>query len=134
MDCMEAQRKIADFISGKLDGNTTEEFLNHIEHCKECKEELEIYYIFFIGVKQLDEDKMGVLNLHMDFEKHLAAMSEKSKKRRLFLIEKKIAFIVILFLTVIWISIGAIDYLSEEDSEKYIYRKHHVINERYWKK
>lgn len=135
MECMEAQRKITDFINGKLDRNTTEEFLQHIEKCRECKEELEIYYIFFIGIKQLDEDKMGVLNLHMDFEQHLAIVNEKMRRQRLFLLEKKVTFIIILILVVLWVSVGAIDYLSvEEDTRKYIYVKEHVINERYWKK
>lgn len=135
MECMEAQRKIADFIRGKLNRSTTEEFLQHIEHCKECKEELEIYYIFFIGIKQLDEDKMGVLNLHLDFEKHLALINEKLKRQRWFLIEKKAALIVVLILIVLWISVGAIDYLSvKDDAGKYVYIQEHIINERYWRK
>ena len=135
MKCMEVQGKIADFISEKLSRSETEEFLQHIEHCKECKEELEIYYIFFIGIKQLDEDKMGVLNLHLDFEKHLIHMNEKLRQQRLFLIQKKVVFVVILMLIVLWISVGAIDYLSVEDNKKkYIHVQEYVINERYWKK
>ena len=134
MECMEVQGKIADFISEKLSRSETEEFLQHIEHCKECKEELEIYYIFFIGIKQLDEDKMGVLNLHLDFEKHLERINGKLKQQRLFLIEKRIIFIIILILITVWISVGAIDYLSVEDEkENGIYKKEYIINERYWK-
>lgn len=135
MECMEVQRKIGDFINGKLNHNATEEFLQHIEHCKECKEELEIYYIFFIGIKQLDEDKIGALDLHLDFEKHLVLINEKLRQQQLFLFEKKVIFVVILLLIVIWISVGAIDYLSvEDDRAKYIYIQEHIINERYWKK
>lgn len=135
MECIEVQRQITDFINKKLDRETTEEFLRHIEQCKECKEELEIYYIFFVGIKQLNEDKIGVLNLHLDFEKHLVAMNEKIRHEKIFLMEKKVTFVVILFLVVIWVSVGAVDYLSvENDMSRLIYHKEHIINERYWKK
>lgn len=71
MNCQEAQRLIVPFINGKLTIEQARDFFKHIDQCKECKDELEIYYVLLIGLKQLDEDTSGSLNLHEQFEAHL---------------------------------------------------------------
>ena len=45
MNCKEFEKNIPDFISGKLDFLTLQEFGEHMEKCPGCKEELVIQFL-----------------------------------------------------------------------------------------
>ena len=59
MNCKEFEKNIPEFIAGKLDFLTLQEFGEHMQECPGCKEELEI---------RLTEAKRKV-KIHMSFLK-----------------------------------------------------------------
>lgn len=70
MTCKEFERKIPDFIAGKLDFLTLRQFGEHMEHCPECREELEIQFLVTEGMQRLEEgdsfDLQGELNSRLE--------------------------------------------------------------------
>lgn len=66
MDCREAKRKVLSFIQSKMDLDTMEEFLSHIQKCHGCYKELEIYFMIWEGLK-----KDGNINLTAELEEYI---------------------------------------------------------------
>lgn len=85
MKCHDAQRMISDFIEKKLTDQQLEGFLEHIETCQNCYDELEVYYMITIGLRQLDEDHTGTMDLKRNLKDFLA------EQERELLLRKKIA-------------------------------------------
>ena len=54
MNCKEFEKNIPDFISGKLDFLTLQEFGEHMEKCPGCKEELVIQFLVTEGMQRLE--------------------------------------------------------------------------------
>ena len=57
MNCKEFEKNIPDFISGKLDFLTLQEFGEHMEKCPGCKEELVIQFLVTEGMQQEKEEE-----------------------------------------------------------------------------
>ena len=55
MNCKEFEKNIPDFISGKLDFLTPQEFGEHMEKCPGCKEELVIQFLVTEGMQRLED-------------------------------------------------------------------------------
>ena len=55
MNCKEFEKNIPDFISGKLDFLTLQEFGEHMEKCPGCKEELVIQFLVTEGMQRLED-------------------------------------------------------------------------------
>lgn len=70
MTCKEFERKIPDFIGGKLDFLTLRQFGEHMEQCPECREELEIQFLVTEGMQRLEEgdsfDLQGELSSRLE--------------------------------------------------------------------
>ena len=49
MNCKEFEKNIPDFIAGKLDFQTLQEFGEHMRECPGCKEELVIQFLVTEG-------------------------------------------------------------------------------------
>lgn len=76
MDCKEAQQKIIPYINGELSARELEDFLWHIRNCRECYDELEIYYILYAGLSNLDgKDE------RFDFQNMLKEALENSERQ-----------------------------------------------------
>lgn len=71
MTCLTAQSLILKYINNELSGTQLEAFLNHIDNCNDCRDELQIYYIMFRGIKQLDDDTVSDYDFHRQFEESL---------------------------------------------------------------
>lgn len=55
MQCSNVQQMIKPYITGELDGENLEAFIEHLEECNECYEELEINYTIALALQQLDD-------------------------------------------------------------------------------
>lgn len=56
MDCRTFEDLIPDYIAGKQDPATMQEFLEHVHQCHDCYEELEITYSVIQGIRELDSE------------------------------------------------------------------------------
>ena len=54
MNCKEFEKNIPDFIAGKLDFQTLQEFGEHMRECPGCKEELVIQFLVTEGMQRLE--------------------------------------------------------------------------------
>lgn len=54
MDCKETQRCVPLFLKDELDGETAQEFAEHVQSCSECMEELTIEYLLYEGISRLE--------------------------------------------------------------------------------
>ena len=52
MNCKEFEKNIPDFIAGKLDFQTLQEFGEHMRECPGCKEELVIQFLVTEGMQR----------------------------------------------------------------------------------
>lgn len=77
MNCVEAQGMVSSFIEHKMDIKTKEAFLDHVDACADCMEELEIHFIFYTGMKQLDQEK----TFSDDFHQELMDVLEKEREK-----------------------------------------------------
>ena len=72
MNCKEFEKNIPEFIAGKLDFLTLQEFGEHMQECPGCKEELVIQFLVTEGMQRLEirltEAKRKV-KIHMSFLK-----------------------------------------------------------------
>ncbi|MGN0335345.1 MAG: anti-sigma factor [Lachnospiraceae bacterium] len=62
-DCKEVQKMVIPYINQELSDDELRRFVYHIENCAECREELEIYYIVYKGLMQLDENENLSMNI-----------------------------------------------------------------------
>ncbi|MDO5147161.1 MAG: zf-HC2 domain-containing protein [Eubacteriales bacterium] len=67
MNCQETQSNIMNYINDRLSQEETKEFLSHVRSCPDCWDELEINYILFVGMRQLDDGEV----LSADFQEKL---------------------------------------------------------------
>lgn len=58
MTCREFERLIPDFLEKKMDYQTLEEFVEHMNNCDSCKEELSIQFLVTDGLRALEEDSL----------------------------------------------------------------------------
>lgn len=97
MDCREAQSMIVPFIEDKLSIEQKEAFLEHIEHCSSCYDELEVYFIVYSGLKQLDADTPDI----SDFKGELKRYIEVQKADIAHAHSKKVKFRMIVALSAV---------------------------------
>lgn len=71
MTCLEARKRIYDYLNNRLSDQELKEFLNHVESCHECMEELRITHMVYSGVASLDSDDDEGLNIDGIFRKNL---------------------------------------------------------------
>lgn len=55
LDCKDYEKLIPDFLADKLDSETAEKFIGHIENCSECMEEVSIQFLITEGMNRLEE-------------------------------------------------------------------------------
>ena len=55
MNCKEFEKNIPEFIAGKLDFLTLQEFGEHMQECPGCKEELVIQFLVTEGMQRLED-------------------------------------------------------------------------------
>ena len=96
MNCREMQSLIVPFIKSELSVEQEKSFLEHIDECKECREELEVYYILLIGLKQLDEDPSGSLDLHRKFEEELNIIRGRINKQKMGQVSKMVLLLALI--------------------------------------
>ncbi len=66
MNCKEFEKNIPDFISGKLDFITMQEFGAHMKECPSCKEELVIQFLVTEGMQRLEDGDAFDLQRELD--------------------------------------------------------------------
>ena len=54
-DCKYYEKLIPDFLADRLDSETAEKFIAHIEQCQECMEELSIQFLITEGMNRLEQ-------------------------------------------------------------------------------
>lgn len=54
-DCKDYEKLIPDFLADKLDSETAEEFIAHVEQCQECMEEVSIQFLISEGMNRLEQ-------------------------------------------------------------------------------
>lgn len=84
MNCVEAQGMVGSFIEHKMDMRTKEAFLDHVDSCSDCMEELEIHFIFYTGMKQLDQEKTFSDDFHQELMERLEKEKEKIRRHHFF--------------------------------------------------
>ncbi|WP_036609201.1 zf-HC2 domain-containing protein [Oribacterium sp. P6A1] len=57
MTCLDARKRIYDYLNNKLSEDELKPFIDHVGNCKECMEELRITHMVYSGVAELDSDK-----------------------------------------------------------------------------
>ena len=77
MNCKEFEKNIPDFISGKLDFLTLQEFGEHMEKCPGCKEELVIQFLVTEGMQRLEDG--DAFDLQKELEVRLLEARRKMK-------------------------------------------------------
>ena len=77
MNCKEFEKNIPDFIAGKLDFQTLQEFGEHMRECPGCKEELVIQFLVTEGGDAFD--------LQRELELRLAEAKRKVRFHMAFL-------------------------------------------------
>lgn len=90
MTCREAQSLIVPFIENRLNDEQKEAFIRHVESCSACYDELEVYFIVFSGIRQLDgtyqediSDFKGALRNYIAQQKeNMNKKMHKSARRR----------------------------------------------------
>ena len=105
MNCHDAQSLIMGFIDDRLSDEEQLAFLDHIEHCPDCYDELEVYYMITAGLKLLDEEHAGTLDLKKNLRElvkerrqSLTARRRRSSRRRGIRFSAVLALIIVLIL------------------------------------
>ena len=75
MNCKEFEKNIPDFIAGKLDFQTLQEFGEHMRECPGCKEELVIQFLVTEGMQRLEDG--DAFDLQRELELRLAEAKRK---------------------------------------------------------
>ena len=55
LDCKDYEKLRPDFLADKLDDETAEKFIAHIESCQECMEEVSIQFLITEGMNRLEQ-------------------------------------------------------------------------------
>ena len=83
MNCKEFEKNIRDFIAGKLDFQTLQEFGEHMRECPGCKEELVIQFLVTEGMQRLEDG--DAFDLQRELELRLAEAKRKVRFHMAFL-------------------------------------------------
>ena len=75
MNCKEFEKNIPEFIAGKLDFLTLQEFGEHMQECPGCKEELVIQFLVTEGIQRLEDGNA------FDLQKELNTRMEDAGKK-----------------------------------------------------
>ena len=67
IECRTAESMVTKYINHSLSVDELEEFLDHISHCSSCYDELETYFIVHEAIQQLDERKMVLYLIFVNF-------------------------------------------------------------------
>ncbi len=73
LDCKDYEKLIPDFLADKLDSETAELFIGHIENCPECMEEVSIQFLITEGMNRLEQGG------NFELAKELSALIEDNK-------------------------------------------------------
>lgn len=117
MNCRETESLIVPFIKSELNLEKAKIFFEHIDMCRDCREELEVYYILLIGLKQLDEDSSGSLDLHGQFEEHLNKAKIQVEKTHLYQFPKMVLFLALIGVMLVLATRGQ-EKIAQEHEEK----------------
>lgn len=82
MDCREAQSLIVPFIENQLQAEQEEAFIKHIGQCSDCYDELEVYFIVFSGIRQLDGETQDISDFKGELKKYIHAHKEALNRRK----------------------------------------------------
>ena len=83
MNCKEFEKNIPEFIAGKLDFLTLQEFGEHMQECPGCKEELVIQFLVTEGMQRLEDG--DAFDLQRELEIRLTESKRKVKNHMSFL-------------------------------------------------
>lgn len=73
LDCKDYEKLIPDFLTDKLDSETAEKFIEHIENCPECMEEVSIQFLITEGMNRLEQGST------FELAKELSTLIEDNK-------------------------------------------------------
>lgn len=73
LDCKDYEKLIPDFLADKLDSETAENFIAHIETCQECMEEVSIQFLITEGMNRLEQGNT------FELAKELGVLIEENK-------------------------------------------------------
>lgn len=68
------------FVDKKLPEANISKFVKHIKHCPNCAEELEIYYTFIVGMRQIDNNGELSTDFRKSMNQELDRLDNKVKK------------------------------------------------------
>ena len=77
MNCKEFEKNIPEFIAGKLDFLTLQEFGEHMQECPGCKEELVIQFLVTEGMQRLEDG--DAFDLQRELEIRLTEAKRKGR-------------------------------------------------------
>ncbi|SFG07276.1 zf-HC2 domain-containing protein [Oribacterium sp. WCC10] len=66
MTCLEARKRIYDYLKNKLPDAELKEFIEHVSKCDACMEEMRITHMVYSGVAELDSDEDSDSDLDID--------------------------------------------------------------------
>ncbi len=72
MTCLDARKRIYDYLNKKLPDEELKEFIDHINGCNECMEELRITHMVYSGVAELDSDKDSDMDIDGALKRYLS--------------------------------------------------------------
>ncbi len=72
MTCLDARKRIYDYLNNKLPDEDLKEFIDHINGCTECMEELRITHMVYSGVAELDSDKDSDMDINGALNRYIA--------------------------------------------------------------
>lgn len=115
MKCHDAQLMIVGFIEQRLTDQQLEAFIDHIAGCQDCYDELEVYYMITTGLRQLDEDHTGTLDLKKNLRDFIAEQRrELYARKRTVSRNRRLSAAGIICILGIIIFLGQIFLTSEE--------------------
>jgi hypothetical protein len=114
MNCIDIQRLILPFINKKLNLNQLDEFIHHINSCPNCMEELEVYYVLFEGMRQLDEDKELSNNFHEDLKNLIRESDDRILHDKFLHIRKRIILFIIISVVAVISSFQFGEYVVDD--------------------
>ena len=80
MNCLQAEKKISDFLKGEMDNRTALRFLEHMDTCPDCKEELSIQFLVSVGLERLEQGE--AFNLNKELSARLTTAQKQVRIRR----------------------------------------------------
>ncbi|OON86063.1 hypothetical protein BXO88_09520 [Oribacterium sp. C9] len=72
MTCLDARKRIYDYLNNKLSDEELKSFIAHVGSCKECMEELRITHMVYSGVAELDSDKDSDIDIDGALKKSIS--------------------------------------------------------------